>query len=117
MTERAEIAVDRLGDAAVVRVQGDLTAADADTLEAQYATAADSGANRILISFREGDHINSAGIGVLIGLVMNCRQRNLAMVLVHPAAHFRKIFDLVGLSRYVAVFESVPQALATEGLV
>lgn len=107
-----ETAVESVNDTAVIRIEGDLTAAGAETLEATFAAATSAGAARILVAFRDADHINSAGIGILIGLVMECRKRNLAMGLAHPSAHFRRIFDIVGLSRYVDVHVSVDEALA-----
>ena len=111
MEDRIKTAVENMGGITVIKIEGDLTAAAQEQLDADYATATASGASRIVIAFRETDHINSAGIGVLIGLVMECRQKDQVMRFAHPSAHFRRIFDIVGLSRYVGVFSTFEEAL------
>ena len=115
MEERIETAVEHVNDVAVIRVAGDLTAAAQEQLETAYATASASAGAGVVLAFCESDHINSAGIGLLIGLVMEARKAGQAMRLVHPSEHFRKIFDIVGLSRYVQVHASVDEALADLG--
>ena len=112
MEDRIETAVENVDGTAVIKIEGDLTAAAQEQLDAAYATATAAGASRIVIAFRETDHINSAGIGILIGLVMECRKRDLVMRFVHPSPHFRRIFEIVGLNRYVEVFPSLEEALA-----
>ena len=108
--EQIETAVQTVGDVAVITVEGDLTAFSHEPLEQSYRASSSNHA-KILISFREEDHINSAGIGVLIGLVMETRQKSQKMRFAHPSPHFRKIFDIVGLCRYVEIFASVEEAL------
>jgi len=111
MEDHIETAVENVDGIAVIKIEGDLTAAAQEQLDGAYATAA-AGTSRIVIAFRETDHINSAGIGILIGLVMECRKNDLVMRFAHPSPHFRRIFDIVGLSRYVEVFPALEEALA-----
>ncbi|MBT4499840.1 MAG: STAS domain-containing protein [Gemmatimonadetes bacterium] len=111
MEDRIKTAVENVDGTAVIKIEGDLTAAAQEQLDADYATAIVSGASRIVIAFRETDHINSAGVGILIGLVMECRNKDIGMRFAHPSPHFRRIFDIVGLSRYVEIFPTLEKAL------
>jgi len=109
---RIDTTTERVNDVTVITILGDLNAAVQEQVDATYAAAIADGTSKIVIVFRAEDHINSAGIGLLIGLVMECRNGARAVHFVHPAEHFRKIFDIVGLSRYAPVFSTLDEALA-----
>jgi anti-anti-sigma factor len=115
MNERIETAIEHLGSTTVIHITGDLTAGAQEPLGAAVTAAGAAGASRIILAFRETDHINSAGIGVLISLIMECRQHGRTLSLVHPSSHFRRIFDLVGLTRYLKVFPDLAEAQASAG--
>ena len=61
----------------------------------------------IVLSFDEKCFINSTGLAVLMDLLLPNKEACRHVRIVHPAAHFRKVFDIVGLSRDVEVLESV----------
>jgi anti-anti-sigma factor len=106
-----ETTTERVNDVVVITIAGDLNAAAQEQLDATYAAAITDDTCKIVVVFHSEDHINSAGIGGLIGLVMECRNSGRAVHFVHPAEHFRKIFDIVGLSRYAPVFSTLDEAL------
>ena len=56
--------------------------------------------------------ITSAGIAVLFDLIMTAEEQGQEVRIVQPMAHFRKVFDLVGLSRDVEVFEGEEEAVS-----
>jgi anti-anti-sigma regulatory factor len=62
--------------------------------------------DKVVLSFDEKCFINSTGLAVLMDLLLPIKDKQIS--LVHPKAHFRKVFDTVGLSRDVEVLESVP---------
>ncbi len=109
---RIETTTERVNDVAVITIAGDLNAAAQEQIDATYAAAIADGTCKVVVVFHTEDHINSAGIGVLIGLVMESRNTARAVHFVHPAEHFRKIFDIVGLSRYAPVFSTLDEALS-----
>ena len=109
--EHCNVVTELTGDVAVLTIEGDLTAAAEVHVEESFAAALTAGAGRLVISFREDDHINSAGVGILIGLVMQARERGTPMRFAQPSSHFRRIFEIVGLTRYVDVFPGVDEAL------
>ena len=61
--------------------------------------------DRIVLSFDEKCFINSTGFAILFDLILPIKEK---VRIVHPSAHFRKVFDIVGLSRDVEVLEGVP---------
>ena len=61
--------------------------------------------------FAEKAFINSAGLAVLFDLILPAKDQGRQFRVVHPAKHFRKVFDIVGMSKDVEVFEGEEQAV------
>ena len=68
-------------------------------------------ASKILLIFDRECFINSAGLAALFDYILPGDRAGRGVSGVHPAPHFRKVFDVVGLSQDVAVFESEDAAL------
>ena len=69
-----------------------------------YRQASD--APEILVAFDEKCFINSTGLAILFECILPLKDQGKDVRIVHPSARFRKVFDIVGLSRDVPVFES-----------
>jgi anti-anti-sigma factor len=111
MAQQPRVALRQTGEVSVIEIAGDVTAFAGGPIKAAYQAAAQQG-KKVLLSFRAGDHINSAGIAILIDLVAESRNRGQGLRIAHPDAHFHKIFELVGLTGYVEVFASEAEGLA-----
>ncbi|MBT7188367.1 STAS domain-containing protein [Candidatus Bathyarchaeota archaeon] len=103
--------VEHRKDVSVIQLSGYLSSEVAGPLEDAFLRIADF--NKIVLTFHEKDFINSAGLAVLFDLILPLKDKGKVFRVVHPAAHFRKVFDIVGLSKDVDVFES--EELAMEG--
>jgi len=79
-------------------------------MEAAFAQVAD--AQKVLVVFAEDAFINSTGIAILFDLALPLKDQGRDVRIVHPSQHFRKVFDIVGLSRDVGIFESEEDAEA-----
>ena len=97
-------------DIATIHITGYLSADNAQSLDEAFAQVGDT--QKILLVFRQGDMITSAGIAVLFDLIMTAEDQGQEVRLVQPAAHFRKVFDLVGLSKDGGVFEGEAEAVS-----
>jgi anti-anti-sigma factor len=67
---------------------------------------------KVLLVFGGDDFINSAGLAVLFDLILPAKEKGVQFRIVHPAQHFRKVFEIVGLSKDVGVFPEEREALA-----
>lgn len=76
------------------------------------AVAAAAAEAQIVVAFAVGSMINSAGIAVLLDLLLPLRDAGMDIRIVHPSAHFRRVFAIVGLAAWVPVYESLDSALA-----
>ncbi|MEW6756193.1 MAG: STAS domain-containing protein [Candidatus Latescibacterota bacterium] len=100
----------REGDLATVHVGGYLSTSAEEALGPAFAAAAE--APRILTVFAADAFLNSAGIGVLLRLLLRLKDQGKDLRVVHPSAHFRRVFAIVGLEQDVPVYASAQQALA-----
>ncbi len=98
-------------DIAVIDIEGDMTSSSYEVIEQAYGEVSGKGHKKILLSFREGDYINSAGIASIIELVLESKKGEGVVRIAHPSAHSRRLFTLVGLSQHVQVFPSDTEAL------
>ncbi len=94
----------------IIHLAGYLSSENAASLDEAFAQLADAG--KILMAFREEDMITSAGIAVLFDLILSAQEKGQQVRIAQPAQHFRRVFDMVGLSKDVEVFESEEQAVA-----
>ena len=93
-----------------IHISGYLSGDHAESLETAFAEL--GGAEKVLLDFDEGCFINSAGLAVLFDLLLPRRDQGTDFRIAHPAPHFRKVFDIVGLSKDVAIFESAGTAVS-----
>ena len=94
---------------AVLEVEGDLTSSSDTAVEEAFQEAVQDH-SKVVLSFRQRDFINSAGIAILIDLMSQSQHSDVALRIAHPSNHFRKIFAIVGLTQHVPVFETVEDA-------
>mgnify|MGYP001327973257 CR=1 FL=1 len=101
-------AVQQQADHTVIHIGGYLST-EAEAIEAAFAES--DAAHKVLLSFDEKCFINSTGLAILFDLILPRTEAGRQVRIVHPAEHFRKVFDIVGLSKDVKVSESEAQAL------
>ena len=93
----------------VISLSGYLSSEVAGPLEDAFLRIADY--DKVVLTFHEKDFINSAGLAVLFDLIFPLQKKGKEFRIAHSSKHFRKVFDIVGLSKGVDVFESEEQAI------
>ena len=92
------------GNQATISITGYISTDADESLTAAFSEA--QSATKILICFAEDSFLNSVGIAILLDLILPLKDEGKEIRIVHPSKHFRRVFDIVGLSRDVPVFES-----------
>jgi anti-anti-sigma factor len=111
MGKDIEISNSKKGDVSIINIKGDVTAITGVAIEDAYQKESLAGAKKILLYFDKEDYINSGGIAILIGIASESRKKEQIMRITGLSSHFQKIFDMVGLTRYIEIFPSEEQAL------
>lgn len=98
--------------AAVIVIQGNITAKTESRLQALYQEAVALNKPRIVLHFDENATINGAGIAVLTQLLLDSQKQGRHVVVAELSENLRKVFEIVGLSKIVPLMDSLEKALA-----
>ena len=110
-SKQNEIDVRVHGDAAVIDIQGRVNSGSEPHIAAAYTAALSLMKGRIVINFIENATINGAGLAVLAQLLLAGKKEGHPLVVVAPSINFSQIFDIVGISKLVRVYDSEQAAL------
>ena len=106
MRRECKIKVNGNSELATIEVLGDLTASAEKDMDAAYQQACDFDPANIMLKFDGKSRINSAGIAIVIILVMESREKGSTVYITGVSKHFREIFQLVGLTKYRKINDS-----------
>jgi len=97
----------------IIEVLGDLTTSAEKLMYDAYQKACGYDAKNMIMKFDSKSRINSAGIALIIDLVIKSRDSGCKIFLTGVSKHFRKIFELVGLTKYTTIVDSEEEVLIT----
>lgn len=98
--------------AAVIVIQGNVTAKAEARFQALFREALALNKPRIVLHFLESAAINGAGIAILTQLLLESQKQGRHVVVAELSENLRKVFEIVGLSKIVPVVDSLEKALA-----
>lgn len=109
-----EIAVrDMRGGVAVVDIRGNVTSRSEPYLVRAYAEASGpEGTRPLLLHFEQSASINGAGIAVLTQLLVESDKRGQPVAISGPSENFTKVFEIVGITKFVDIHETEEAAVA-----
>jgi anti-anti-sigma factor len=111
MAQDTQVTLRENGGLLVLDIRGEFTTFADATLIGAYHTASERGARNILLNFSGVNYLNSAGISIIIGLLMEARQAEQQLLITGLTPHYRKIFQMMGLAQHAPLFESEGEAL------
>lgn len=98
---------------AILSIHGNITGLSEAELTQAYREVLDGGADKLILDLEGVDYINSAGIAVLIELFLKSQKGNQRIVIAGLKDYFRKIFRMVGLTKFTTLYDSVEDARAS----
>jgi anti-anti-sigma factor len=111
MAKENEITVETQGAVTLLDIKGDVTTDSDPFLKQAYRNANDQGASKILLKFQQDAYINSGGIAVLIQLLAETKRNNQQIGITGLSEHFKKIFNMVGITKFADIYDSVEEAI------
>jgi anti-anti-sigma factor len=106
-----EIKIESHGDIILLDIRGDVTAFSEPSLNSAYTSAKESSPKKIILRFEEASYINSGGIAVLIQVLAQTRRNNQKIGITGLSDHFKKIFNMVGITKLATIYPSLQDAL------
>jgi anti-anti-sigma factor len=111
MKQEIEIRLETLEEVTLFDIKGDMTIVAEPFLEEAYKNANTQGTSKILLKFDQDAYINSGGIAVLIQLLAETRKNNQQIGITGISAHFKKIFNMVGITKFAKLYSTVEEGL------
>ncbi|KAA3620063.1 MAG: anti-sigma factor antagonist [Calditrichaeota bacterium] len=96
---------------AVFNMNGDLTHESQKRMLDAYEKVVSSKMQNILLDFSHVDYINSAGMSVIITILTKAQNAQQALFACGLSQHFQKIFDMVGLLKYMPHYDTKDEAM------
>jgi anti-anti-sigma factor len=109
--EGNQIEVQQRGEVTLLEFMGDVTTDSEAAFTQAQKRISDDGSEKILLKFKEDAHINSGGIALLIQLLQNAERSGYRVGITGLSDHFMKIFDLVGITKFAAIYPSEAEAI------
>lgn len=97
---------------ALVDLQGSVTALAEKKILSAYERAAAQKTKLFILNFSEVNYINSAGMAIIITLLHKTQAQGGALRAFGLTPHFQKIFEMVGLLKYIPHFDDESAARA-----
>lgn len=110
-----DLNVRQTGDASIVDIKGDLTAACEGELMEAYQKADRAGTKVIVLNFAHLDYMNSGGIGLLVTLLVRARRQRQQLLAYGLSDHYRQIFELTRLDEAIGIHDTESAALVAAG--
>lgn len=95
----------------VVNVSGQMDAFSTPDAKAEFKKLTDARKNKILLNLQNLAYINSTAIGSIVALAQQVRRSKGDLKLCCMKEETRKVFDLVGASKILEIFDTEQQAL------
>ncbi len=111
MPNSNKITLETHGTVTIMDIQGDITAFSENFLNEAYQNANDQGATKILLKIDKDSYINSGGIAVLIQILAQTKKNNQVIGVTGISDHFKKIFHMVGITKFADIHDSLEDAL------
>ena len=95
----------------VIYIEGEITSEADEEIVNCYASIPSGKKERVLIDFSKTAYINSAGIATLISLISKASENQGKIEFSGLNSHFRKVMDIVGLTDFVLIHDTLDHAL------
>jgi anti-sigma B factor antagonist len=98
---------------AIIDINGDVTGFAEKKLLSAFDKAAAQRVKCVILNFTAAGYINSAGMSIIIALLTRSQNLGQKLRAFGLSEHFQKIFDMVGLLKYMPHFAGEQEARAS----
>jgi anti-anti-sigma factor len=102
-----------VGDMAVVYASDYLNRLSGERIERECRRQLDAGCRVLVINFRDTELVNSIGVSILLGVIDAAKSTCAQLVFSDVNDHTVQLFEMLGLTRHVALAKDEGEALTT----
>lgn len=111
MAEDERISVALKDGSAVLTINGDFTPASEKRFRQAFDEIPAVGIGSIVLVFKNDSYINSGGIALLIQTLAKTRKNSQKVAIAGVSEHFKKVFGMVGITRFAALYDTEQTAV------
>ena len=111
MKENTDIKLKQQGDVTVMDIRGDITSYSESILKEAYQQVFNQDARKIILKIEKFAYINSGGIALIIQILYQIKENKQIAAIAGVSEHFKKIFDMVGITKFAKIYDTVEDAL------
>ena len=111
MEQNTQVETRVQNEVGIIDIAGEVTSFSEKILEEAYEKLTADGIKKIGFNFKNVSYINSAGMAIIIGVLTKSRARDQVLCSWALTDHFQKIFDMVGITKYMDHKQSEEEAL------
>jgi len=100
-------------DVAIIDLHGELGAPAGEALDKAFAQACRQNPRVISLNFGGVSYINSTGVALIIGLLIQATKAGLRLMAYGLTRHDAHVFELARLSEYISIFPDEASALSS----
>jgi anti-anti-sigma factor len=102
-----------VGEMAVVYATDYLNKLSGERIERECRERLDEGCRALVINFRDTELVNSIGVSILLGVIDAAEAVGAQLLFSDVNRQTIELFEMLGLTRYVALVKDEQEALAT----
>ena len=111
MEQNTQVETRVQNDVGIIDISGEVTSFSEKILEEVYEKLTADGLKKVGFNFENVSYINSAGMAIIISILTKSRARDQTLRSWGLTDHFQKIFDMVGITKYMHHKKSEEEAL------
>ena len=111
MEEANSVIIEEYGAVALLEIKGDVTKLSEAPLKDAYNQVDPGKTKKLLFKFNEKTYFNSEGLKVIILLLSEARKNHQEIAVTGLSAHFKKIFGMVGITKFARIFDNTDKAM------
>ena len=109
--KKYQVRVDSKSSVPIMHLSGEITAFSDEGIKQTYKGIELTAPPKLIVNFDGARYINSAGIATLVGIVTDMVEKKGTVKFVGLAPHYRKVVEIVGITEYVKIYDTVAEAL------
>jgi anti-anti-sigma factor len=98
-------------DIGIMDIEGEVTSFSEKIMQDAYDRFTKDDLKKIALNFERVSYINSAGMAIVISILTQSRKKGQTLRAWGLSDHFQKIFDMVGITKYMAHCNSEDETL------
>lgn len=109
--EAFEVHAEKQGSSMVFTLKGDITSNSEEALLGAYEKISQEDRKRVVFDLSACNYVNSSGIATFITILHETKAVEGRISLVGLSSHLKKVFQTVGLTKFITMYDSLKQAL------